>query len=101
MKKRYCLAISGDYACFTRPEMKVERVSYDVITPSAARAVSEATSLRRRFIQRTGRNTSMRRMCQRIAGFQRMASNTARAADGVITSYDTRSTFISGRVKQA
>lgn len=32
----------GDYACFTRPEMKVERVSYDVITPSAARAVFEA-----------------------------------------------------------
>ena len=33
---RYCLAISGDLACFTRPEMKVERVSYDIITPSAA-----------------------------------------------------------------
>jgi CRISPR-associated protein Cas5d len=32
----------GDYACFTRPEMKVERVSYDVITPSAARGVLEA-----------------------------------------------------------
>lgn len=29
-------------ACFTRPEMKVERVSYDVITPSAARAIFEA-----------------------------------------------------------
>lgn len=40
--KRYCLEISGDYACFTRPEMKVERVSYDVITPSAARAVFDA-----------------------------------------------------------
>src|SRR3989304_5178707 len=36
------LEISGDFACFTRPEMKVERVSYDVITPSAARAVFEA-----------------------------------------------------------
>lgn len=32
----------GDYACFTRPELKVERVSYDVITPSAARAIFEA-----------------------------------------------------------
>ena len=32
----------GDYACFTRPEMKVERVSYDVMTPSAARAIFEA-----------------------------------------------------------
>lgn len=32
----------GDYACFTRPEMKVERVSYDVMTPSAARGLVEA-----------------------------------------------------------
>lgn len=40
--KTYCLEIAGDFACFTRPEMKVERVSYDVITPSAARSVFEA-----------------------------------------------------------
>ena len=39
---RFSLHVSGDFACFTRPEMKVERVSYDVITPSAARAVFEA-----------------------------------------------------------
>jgi len=32
----------GNYACFTRPEMKVERVSYDVMTPSAARGILEA-----------------------------------------------------------
>lgn len=32
----------GDRACFTRPEMKVERVSYDVMTPSAARGIMEA-----------------------------------------------------------
>lgn len=38
----FCLEVTGDFACFTRPEMKVERVSYDVITPSAARAVFEA-----------------------------------------------------------
>lgn len=38
----FCLDITGEFACFTRPEMKVERVSYDVITPSAARAVFEA-----------------------------------------------------------
>ena len=38
----FCLEVSGPYACFTRPEMKVERVSYDVITPSAARAVFDA-----------------------------------------------------------
>lgn len=41
-EQRFCLEIWGDYACFTRPEMKVERVSYDVITPSAARAIYEA-----------------------------------------------------------
>ena len=41
-EKRFCLEVWGDYACFTRPEMKVERVSYDVITPSAARAIFEA-----------------------------------------------------------
>ncbi len=40
--KRYCLEVTADFACFTRPEMKVERVSYDVITPSAARAVFDA-----------------------------------------------------------
>ena len=36
------LRVWGDYACFTRPEMKAERVSYDVITPSAARGILEA-----------------------------------------------------------
>lgn len=36
------LEVWGDYACFNRPEMKVERVSYDVITPSAARGLIEA-----------------------------------------------------------
>ncbi len=37
-----CLEVWGDYALFTRPEMKVERVSYDVMTPSAARGLIEA-----------------------------------------------------------
>lgn len=37
-----CLKIHGDYACFTRPEMKSERVSYDVPTPSAIRGILEA-----------------------------------------------------------
>ena len=36
------LKVWSDYACFTRPEMKVERVSYDVMTPSAARGILEA-----------------------------------------------------------
>lgn len=38
----FCLDVRGDFACFTRPEMKVERVSYDVITPSAARSIFES-----------------------------------------------------------
>lgn len=38
----FCLEVSGDFACFTRPEMKVERVSYDVMTPSAARNIFQA-----------------------------------------------------------
>lgn len=36
------IEVWGDYACFSRPEMKVERVSYDVMTPSAARGILEA-----------------------------------------------------------
>jgi len=40
--KPFRLKVSGTNACFTRPEMKVERVSYDVMTPSAARGILEA-----------------------------------------------------------
>lgn len=36
------LDVDGAYACFSRPELKVERVSYDVITPSAARGIFDA-----------------------------------------------------------
>lgn len=36
------LEVWGDYACFSRPEMKTERVTYDVPTPSAARGIVEA-----------------------------------------------------------
>ena len=38
----FYVEVWGDYALFSRPEMKVERVSYDVITPSAARGILEA-----------------------------------------------------------
>ncbi len=40
--RTFRLRVWGDYACFTRPEMKVERVSYDVMSPSAARGILEA-----------------------------------------------------------
>ena len=36
------LEVWGPYACFTRPELKSERMSYDVMTPSAARGILEA-----------------------------------------------------------
>lgn len=39
---RITIRVWGEYACFTRPEMKVERVSYPIMTPSAARGVLEA-----------------------------------------------------------
>ncbi len=42
MSRTIAVHIWGDLALFTRPEMKVERVSYDAITPSAARGVLEA-----------------------------------------------------------
>lgn len=41
-ENKVSIRVWGDYACFTRPEMKVERVSYPVMTPSAARGILEA-----------------------------------------------------------
>lgn len=42
MHKELEVELWGDYACFTRPDMKVERVTYPVMTPSAARGALEA-----------------------------------------------------------
>lgn len=41
-RRTHTLEVWGDFACFTRPEMKVERFSYPVITPSAARGIFDA-----------------------------------------------------------
>lgn len=54
------LKISGERACFTRPEMKVERVSYDVITPSAARGILEAIHWKPAFTWRVERLTVLK-----------------------------------------
>ena len=54
------LLVSGERACFTRPEMKVERVSYDVITPSAARGVLEAIHWKPAFTWRIERLTVLK-----------------------------------------
>ncbi len=50
-----CLRVWGDYACFTRAEMKVERVSYDVMTPSTARGVLEAILWKPQIVWRVTR----------------------------------------------
>lgn len=42
MRKTFRIKVWGDYALYTRPEMKVERYSYDVITPSAARGILDS-----------------------------------------------------------
>ena len=47
--KTHCLEVWGDFGCFTRPEMKVERFSYPVITPSAARGIFDAIYWKRSY----------------------------------------------------
>jgi CRISPR-associated protein Cas5d len=85
--KSYCLEISGELACFTRPEMKVERVPYDVITPSAARAVFESIlwkpairwHVRRIEVLRPVRFVNLRR---NEVGSKVSMSNVAKAMNG-------------------
>ena len=48
-KGQVAVKVGGDFACFSRPEFKVERVTYPVITPSAARGVLEAIFWRPEF----------------------------------------------------
>lgn len=61
--KAICLRVWGDYACFTRPEMKVERVSYDVMTPSAARGVLEAILWKPQIVWRITRIDVLKPIC--------------------------------------
>lgn len=63
------LRVHGPYACFTRPELKVERVSYPVMTPTAARGLYESVlwkpaicwHIQRIFVEREIKFTSFRR----------------------------------------
>lgn len=90
--KNYCLEVSGDFACFTRPEMKVERVSYDVITPSAARAIFEAIlwkpairwRIRRIDVLRPIRWISVRRNEVGAVASSRNAEEAMRAGSGAL-----------------
>ena len=91
----FCLEVSGPFACFTRPEMKVERVSYDVITPSAARAVFEAIlwkpairwSIQRIEVLRPIRWTNLRR--NEVSGVisTRNVQQAMNAGKGVLAQY--------------
>lgn len=47
--KIHCLEVWGDLACFSRPEMKVERYSYPIITPSAARGIFDAIYFKKEY----------------------------------------------------
>lgn len=49
MGKRFYVKVGGEFACFTDPNLKVERVSYPIMTPAAARGVLEAISLKPAF----------------------------------------------------
>ena len=77
----------GDYACFSRPEMKTERVSYDIMTPSAARGLVEAIfwhpglrySIDRIYLLNPIRFTNIRRNEVKAA---LLASAALRAAKG-------------------
>lgn len=78
------LRVRGDFACFTRPEMKVERVSYDAMTPSAARGILEAVywkpqihwSIDRIHVLNPIRFTNLRR---NEVGVKASAANAAKA----------------------
>ena len=87
------LKVWGRYACFTRPEMKVERVSYDVMTPSAARGILEAIYwkpqirwvIERIHVLKPIRFTNIRR--NELAGKIPMGNVTKAMRDGVSPVY--------------
>lgn len=90
-----CLRVWGDAACFTRPEMKVERVSYDVMTPSAARGVLEAVlwkpairwEVMRIDVLKPIRWTSVRRNEVSAVASARLAAQAMKAGRGRLGMY--------------
>lgn len=80
------LKVWGDYACFSRPEMKAERVSYDVMTPSAARGVLEAVYWKPEFRWRVRRIHVLRPI--RRASFLRNEVNSTVAAGKVRSAFE-------------
>ncbi|MFQ6099394.1 MAG: type I-C CRISPR-associated protein Cas5c [Armatimonadota bacterium] len=92
------MRVWGDYACFTRPEMKVERVSYPVMTPSAARGVLEAIFWRPEFTWRVAEIWVLKRVqyfsILRNEMYHRESERSARGwqRSGGLGGYDATST---------
>jgi CRISPR-associated protein Cas5d len=82
------LRVWGERACFTRPEMKVERVSYDMMTPSAARGLLEAIMWK----------PQMRWIVERIDVLKPIRTTTVRRNEvGQTASVDNLLTAMAGR----
>ena len=77
------LEVWGDFACFTRPEMKVERVSYDVMTPSAARGIVEAIYWKPEIRWRSRGSTCSTRSASRRSGATRSPARSRRRRRGL------------------
>lgn len=77
------VTVWGDYACFTRPEHKVERMSYPVMTPSAARGILEAIAWKPEFAWRVRRVHVLRPIRHTSIARNEVASHaSARSARG-------------------
>ena len=77
------IRVSGPLACFTNPALKVERFSYDVMTPSAARGVLEAVCWKPAIVWRIDRIKVLRPV-ERIA-IRRNEVNSRISTDGAIS----------------
>lgn len=77
------LRVTGPLACFTRPDLKVERFSYDVMTPSAARGVLEAVCWKPAIVWRVDRIKVLKPI-DRIA-IRRNEVNSRLSTDGAIS----------------
>ena len=92
------MEVWGDYACFTRPEMKTERVSYDVPTPSAARGMLESVyfhpglrwHIDRIYVLNPIRFTNLRRneVKSKILASAAMAEANGKARSNIVASED-------------
>ena len=97
------IEVWGDYACFSRPEMKTERVSYDIITPSAARGLVEAIywhpgmkyHIDRIYLLNPVRFTNIRRNEVKSTLLSSAALSAAKGGAAPVL-YTSRQTFSSG-----